>query len=257
MHLPDISILGLGYLGLPLAQKFYEHGSQVAAVKRNLTSDDINLPIELDIIDLNQDDIFHSSTLWQNHINKPTWFCLLPPSSLNHYADTLKKWIQLAEQSKIQHIIFTSSTSVYGDQARICDETTPPDPQTESAYQILAVEQALLESAVPHIDILRLGGLYSADRHPVTKLVQKTRIQGGNQPVNILHKDLGVQVLFQTACQADGKRIRNIVEPRHLSRAKFYTAEAAKLGLPAPDFIVDDKSNGKIVNTVCADGLSL
>ncbi len=97
MHLPDISILGLGYLGLPLAQKCYEQGSQVAAIKRNLTSDDINLPIELDIIDLNQDDLFHSSALWQNHINKPTWFCLLPPSSLNHYADTLKKW--LSEQT--------------------------------------------------------------------------------------------------------------------------------------------------------------
>ena len=149
MHLPDISILGLGYLGLPLAQKCYEQGSQVAAIKRNLTSDDINLPIELDIIDLNQDDIFHSSALWQNHINKPTWFCLLPPSSLNHYADTLKKWIQLAERCKVQHIIFTGSTSVYGNQARVCDETTPPDPQTESARQILAVEQALLESAVP------------------------------------------------------------------------------------------------------------
>ena len=27
MHLPDISILGLGYLGLPLAQKFYEQGT--------------------------------------------------------------------------------------------------------------------------------------------------------------------------------------------------------------------------------------
>ena len=146
---------------------------------------------------------------------------------------------------------------MYGNQARICDETTPPDPQTESARQILAVEQALFESVVPHIDILRLGGLYSADRHPVTKLVQKTRIQGGNLPVNILHKDLAVQVLFQTVCQADGKRIRNIVEPRHPSWAEFYTAEAAKLGLPAPDFIIDDKSNGKIVNTVCADGLSL
>ena len=141
MHLPDISILGLGYLGLPLAQKCYEQGSQVATVKRNLTSDDINLPIELDIIDLNQDDIFHNSALWQNHINKPTWFCLLPPSSLNHYADTLKKWIQLAERCKVQHIIFTSSTSVYGNQARVCDETTPLDPQTESARQILAVEQ--------------------------------------------------------------------------------------------------------------------
>ena len=99
MHLPDISILGLGYLGLPLAKNFYEQGSRVAAVKRNLTSDDINLPIELDIIDLNQNDIFHSSTLWQNHINKPTWFCLLPAFIIKPLRRYLKKWIQLAGQS--------------------------------------------------------------------------------------------------------------------------------------------------------------
>jgi len=35
------------------------------------------------------------------------------------------------------------------------------------------------------------------------------------------------------------------------------TAEAAKLGLPPPDFSPDDTSSGKIVNTVSADGLSL
>ena len=65
MHLPDISILGLGYLGLPLAQKFYEQGSQVAAIKRNLTSDDINLPIELDIIDFESRRYFLQFALWQ------------------------------------------------------------------------------------------------------------------------------------------------------------------------------------------------
>ena len=41
---PDTSILGLGYLGRPLAQKLYEHGSRVAAVKRSLTSDDTICP---------------------------------------------------------------------------------------------------------------------------------------------------------------------------------------------------------------------
>ena len=51
---PDASILGLGYLGRPLAQKLYEHDSRVAAIKRSLTSDDINLPVHLDTIDLNQ-----------------------------------------------------------------------------------------------------------------------------------------------------------------------------------------------------------
>ena len=94
---PDASILGLGYLGRPLAQKLYEHGSRVAAVKRSLTSDDINLPIHLDTLDLNQDSAFPSAdrtcdtTIWQHHADKPIWFCLLPPSSLTHYADTIKQ----------------------------------------------------------------------------------------------------------------------------------------------------------------------
>ena len=60
---PDASILGLGYLGRPLAQKLYENGSRVAAVKRSLTSDDINLPIHLDTLDLNQDSVFQSANL--------------------------------------------------------------------------------------------------------------------------------------------------------------------------------------------------
>ena len=174
---PDASILGLGYLGRPLAQKLYENGSRVAAIKRSLTSDDINLPIHLDTLDLNQDDVFQSANLardtsfWQHHADKPVWFCLLPPSSLTHYADTVKQWAELARACNVQHLIFTSSTSVYGDKARECDETSAPDPQTESARQILAAEQYLLHSGVPNIDILRLGGLYCTERHPVSRLV--------------------------------------------------------------------------------------
>ncbi|MFK7642793.1 SDR family NAD(P)-dependent oxidoreductase, partial [Neisseria oralis] len=41
------------------------------------------------------------------------------------------------------------------------------------------------------------------------------------------------------------------------ARAEFYAAEAAKLGLPAPDFDSADRSGGKIVNTVFGNILSL
>ncbi|HEZ5985799.1 TPA: SDR family oxidoreductase [Neisseria meningitidis] len=259
---PHISITGLGYLGLPLAQKFYQHGSRVAAIKRSLTSDDINLPIHLDTIDLNQDSAFQSANLardtsfWRHHANKPVWFCLLPPSSLTHYADTVKQWAELARACNVQHLIFTSSTSVYGDTARECDETATPDPQTESARQILAAEQHLLDSGISNIDILRLGGLYCAERHPVSRLVQKQNIPGGNRPINIVHRNIAVESLFQTAFNPGGRRLKNIIEPRHPTRREFYTEEAAKLGLPAPDFAPDD-SVGKIIRTVCDNGLSL
>ncbi|WP_301818486.1 SDR family oxidoreductase [Neisseria maigaei] len=252
---PHISITGLGYLGLPLAQKFYRHGSRVSAIKRSLTSDDINLPIHLDIFDLGCTDAFQTA-LWQNHADKPVWYFLLPPSSLTHYADTVKQWAELARACNVQHLIFTSSTSVYGDKVRECDETATPNPQTESARQILAAEQHLLDSGVPNIDILRPGGLYCAERHPVSRLVQKQNIQGGNWPVNIAHRDIAVESLFQTAFKPGGRRLKNIIEPRHPARREFYTEEAAKLGLPAPDFALDD-SVGKIIRTVCDNGLSL
>ncbi|WP_165010900.1 SDR family oxidoreductase [Neisseria yangbaofengii] len=253
--LPAYAIFGLGYLGRALAQKLYENGYEVAAVKRRLTSDDINLPIQLDAVNLNQPDGFQ--TALQHCADKPTWFCLLPPSSLNDYTATLQQWLQSAESLNVQHIIFTSSTSVYGDEAREYDETDPLQPQTEKAKQIAAVEALLLNSRIPNVDILRLGGLYSAERHPVTRLVLKHNISGGKHPVNVVHQDLAVAALFRTALNPDGKRIKNVVEPNHPTRAEFYAAEAAKLGLPAPDFNPDDQSSGKIVNTVCVHGLSL
>ncbi|CWO22159.1 Uncharacterised protein [Neisseria meningitidis] len=252
---PHISITGLGYLGLPLAQKFYQHGSRVAAIKRSLTSDDINLPIHLDTFDLGSTDAFQTA-LRRHHADKPVWFFLLPPSSLTHYADTVKQWAELARACNVQHLIFTSSTSVYGDTARECDETATPDPQTESARQILAAEQHLLDSGISNIDILRLGGLYCAERHPVSRLVQKQNIPGGNRPINIVHRNIAVESLFQTAFNPGGRRLKNIIEPRHPTRREFYTEEAAKLGLPAPDFAPDD-SVGKIIRTVCDNGLSL
>jgi len=54
--------------------------------------------------------------------------------------------------------------------------------------------------------------------------------------------------------QIEAKALRKL---RHPTRCDFYTAEAAKFGLPPPDFAPDDTSRGKIVNTVSADGLSL
>lgn len=252
---PHISITGLGYLGLPLAQKFYQHGSRVAAIKRSLTSDDINLPIHLDTFDLGSTDAFQTA-LWRHHADKPVWFFLLPPSSLTHYTDTVKQWAELARACNVQHLIFTSSTSVYGDTARECDETATSDPQTESARQILAAEQHLLDSGISNIDILRLGGLYCAERHPVSRLVQKQNIPGGNRPINIVHRNIAVESLFQTAFNPGGRRLKNIIEPRHPTRREFYTEEAAKLGLPAPDFAPDD-SMGKIIRTVCDNSLSL
>lgn len=252
MNTPDCAILGMGYLGRALAEKLFEEGGRVSAVKKTLTSDDINLPVDVHIADLNDKAVFQTA-FGQAWADKPVWICLLPPSSLEHYAAVLKQWLALAVQYSVGHVVYSSSTGIYGNRVRACDEHSPPDPQTESARKVLEAEQVFLNSGIPNIDILRFGGLYSADRHPLNNLLKRNGIKGAEQPVNIVHKDFAVAALLHAACSPSGVRIRNIIEPRHPLKQDFYRQEAVKLGLPEPDFDGADQSGGKTVDTVYGD----
>ena len=49
-EVPAVGILGFGYLGRPLAERAYQAGAEVAAIKRHISSDDINLPIALEAV---------------------------------------------------------------------------------------------------------------------------------------------------------------------------------------------------------------
>ncbi len=253
MKAPDAAILGLGYLGRPLAQKLHEQGAEVAALKRRLTSDDINLPIRLDCADLNQPQVFQTA-FWQQHwADKAVWIALLPPSAVEDYTNMMREWVALARRFGVEHLVFGSSIGVYGDAARDCNEYSKPQPQSRSAQCMLAAETILLESGVANVDILRLGGLYSAERHPLASLLKRSNIGGAHRPVNVLHQDLAVAALYRAAATPAGVRIRNIVEPQHPPKHEFYRAEAAKLGLPEAVFDMNDNSGGKTVSTAFDD----
>ena len=140
-----------------------------------------------------------------------------------------------------------------GNEAGLCNEASTLNPHAASAEKVLAAEQLFLNSGIAHIDILRLGGLYSASRHPLTSLLKKSRIGGAQQPVNMLHQESAVAALLHAAAHPAGVRIRNIVSPAHPPKHAFYRAEAAKLGLPEADFDMADTRGGKIVASLYND----
>ena len=234
-----VLIFGFGYLGCPLAMRLGERGHRIRAVKRRLTSDDVNLPVDLDCLPLTP----HSRLPeWADY---PVWVILLPPSAVNAYAAVIANLAQYAQSCGVHHLVFSGSTSVYGTRERDCFEDSTPDAQTESARQILAAEEALLQTSVANVDILRLGGLYCAARHPLYSLQHKT-IPNPQAAANMLHRDRAVAALFQAACTPSGQRIRNLVETPHPSRCEFYCRQATLLGLPEPQF-ADSSQAGKRV----------
>ncbi|ASP17603.1 hypothetical protein HMPREF9120_02083 [Neisseria sp. oral taxon 020 str. F0370] len=255
MNVPaSCAILGLGYLGRPLAETLWQHGSRVFAWKKTVTSDDINLPIDLasgDIADFLANGFQTAFARWQD---AQTWVCLLPPSACAHagenaYADTVRAWAQTAAQYGAQHLIFASSIGVYDGHTGKVDENTA---LVSRRGRLLAqAEEAVLSAAVPHRDILRLGGLYCAERHPLAAVLARRKTVAAAEPANMLHRSRAVAALFQTACTPNGRRLRNAVEYPQPDKRQFYTAEAAKLGLNPPPFAAGGA--GKTVHTLYGD----
>ncbi|UOP01545.1 GDP-L-fucose synthase [Kingella potus] len=234
------AILGLGYLYRPLAETLWQHGSRVAAWKKHLTSDDTALPLALtcgDLADALHNGLQAAFAHWQDI---RTWICLLPPSAFKHAPDTylaaVSAWADAAAAYGANHLIFASSISVFGQSTGVCDEHTSPDPRSPNARLLLTAEAAVSAAAVPHTDILRLGGLYCAERHPLFSILAKKSRPYAAEPANMLHRSRAVSALFQTACTPDGHRLRHLVETPHPSKQQFYTAQAALLGLSVPAF---------------------
>ena len=228
-------IAGAGYLGVPLAQQLQAAAYSVSASSRT--------PRE-GVVWQAWDFAAHSAL--QDFQAANTWVVLLPPSSGNDYVAHMRHLCAQAQQLQLAHVVYASSTSVYGSEARVCDEKSSVAPESDHAKQIVRCEQIWQNSGLPHISILRLGGLYDDERHPVRRLSGRVAIQGGKHPVNVVSRSQAVATLAQHIAQAQNG-IFNVVETAHPSRAEFYQQEALRLGLPLPEFDASDESRGKTV----------
>ena len=157
---------------------------------------------------------------------------------------------------QVRHIVYLSSVGVFGARQGLCDENTLPEPDTASGRAVLAAEQIWQTSGVAHVDILRLGGLYAAERHPIFSLLRQEKPSAqAKQPANRIHRDAAVAAIERAIARPSSVRIRHIVEADYLTKQDFYAREAAKLGVPVPR-LADDmpEHSGKRVVSCWKDG---
>lgn len=242
-HHPHTVIIGLGYLGLPLAQVLFEQGHHLTAFKRHFTSDEAALPFAVHAFDFNDENTWQAKNWTVDVPTQADWYILLPPSPFADYPQVVARCLNMALATQARCLVFASSISVYGDAARDCDEHSPVAPETTAARAIVLAENILLNSQLENLAILRLGGLYCAARHPLYHILQQGYLKKANAAANMLHRDLAIAALRHAAAHTVGHAIRNIVQTPHPSRSAFYTQQAQLLGLPVPDF--DDKDNTK------------
>ena len=157
--------------------------------------------------------------------------------------------------SPVRHVLFASSTSVYPDLNRVVTEedATEEDVEaapTDSGKALLEAEGALMADVRYATTVVRLAGLYGYDRRPGRFLAGKTELENGEAPVNLIHRDDAV-ALFAALIEA-GADVRgetfNAASDVHPTRRRFYAWAAGQLGLDPPTFTDGAPPRYKVVS---------
>lgn len=214
-----ISIVGLGWFGSSLAEVLKDH--EVSGTHRT---------------DLNE-----SNTPTDHIMDADVLVLNIPP-----FKNQLE-WFRSWKWQNKTHVIFISSTSVYGQEDGTLDESTLPLPTTENGELLLKEEEWIKN--FPHYTIIRFGGLLGKNRHPGKILSGRKNIAGGNAPVNLLHLDDAVGFTKEVIAKKLTKKTFNLVNPEHPTREAFYQSYARENNLELPQF-EKSVSNGKIITSL-------
>lgn len=98
----------------------------------------------------------------------------------------MQEIVDSAPAHHIPRIIFTSSTSVYGDIDGMAKENTERRPVTASGRVLKELEDWLHNLPGTQVDILRLAGLVGPGRHPGRFFAGKSA-PDGQHGVNLVH----------------------------------------------------------------------
>jgi nucleoside-diphosphate-sugar epimerase len=109
-------------------------------------------------------------------------------------------------------------------------------PRTQAAKQLFQVEQLFFNAPGINTSIVRFGGLIGGARQPVKHLAGRTDLDGGNAPVNLIHKKDCIGIISSIIKQDAFGHIFNAVHPNHPKKKEYYTQKAKELDLIAPKF---------------------
>jgi nucleoside-diphosphate-sugar epimerase len=113
------------------------------------------------------------------------------------YVDGLQNLLGALDHSTLRALLWVSSTGVYHqDDGSLVDEHSPTEPAGFSGRRLLAAEQLLRDSGLPH-SCIRFGGIYGPGRDRLLRQLRDGR-RTRAEPVrysNRIHRDDCVGIL--------------------------------------------------------------
>jgi nucleoside-diphosphate-sugar epimerase len=139
-----------------------------------------------------------------------------------------------------RHLVYISTSGVYGDRGGDpVSETHVPDPQTPRARRRMHAENLIrqwVRRNKVHASILRVPGIYAADRLPLDRLRAGTPAIMADEDsyTNHIHADDLAAIVVKALRHARPSRIYNACDDSELKMGEYFDAVADAFGLPHP-----------------------
>lgn len=137
-------------------------------------------------------------------------------------------------------LVYVSTTGVYGDcGGAYFDETRPVNPKNDRAKRRVAAEQWLRRWAArshSRLSILRVPGIYAADRLPIERLQKGTPALLPQDDVytNHIHGDDLARLIVKALYFGTNNRVYNTVDESDMQMGDYFDTVADAFGLPRP-----------------------
>ncbi len=232
-ELDSVLIIGCGWIGTKLATTLISQNTKVFGTTRSAkkVSSLRSLGIEPIIFDLEKEDTI------QTDLPKVDAIVIsISPGrgdQRSQYPKHIKKLSKLLASTN-QQVVMYSSTSAYKERMGIVTESDAlPDPESDN---IILAAEGELKTIIPESVILRLGGLFGSDRHPVKYLAGSEGISNGDAPVNLVHREDVIAATISGISQKIQNEIFNVCSDHHPTKEELYTKLADKSELEIPSF---------------------
>ena len=244
-----VLIVGCGYVGLPLGIELVRQGHEVFGLRRSaMVADDLKeaglQPLRADIT--RPEELHRLPRDFDWVVNCTASGGGGPDEYRQVYRDGNRHLIAWLAGSPLKKFIYTSSTSVYGqNDGSLVTESSPAQPDAGTAKVLVETEQLLLAAAregFPAV-ILRVAGIYGPARGHWFKafLRGEARIEGeGARFLNMIHRDDLIGVIIAALQQASPGEIFNAVDDEPVSQLKFFEWLAGELNRLLPPRVPAD-----------------
>ncbi|MCL2895466.1 SDR family oxidoreductase [Brenneria tiliae] len=249
-----VAIIGLGWLGMPLAWALNGHGYQVVGSKTTIDGVEAARLSGIECYQLRLTPELECDAEELKALLQVDALVITLPASRTaqggeSYARAVQTLVNTARVFNVPRIIFTSSTSVYGDSAGTVRENSPLRPVSVAGKVLASLEQWLRHLPDTSVDILRLAGLVGIDRHPGRFLAGKTGLSGGSHGVNLVHQEDVLEAIQLLLKLPHGGHLYNLCAPGHPAKRRYYADRARQLGLTPPQFVAgEEDTSGRIVD---------